>query len=82
MVNPFDITENKNISLVIDDALFLANNKIGRYKKIACSISGGADSDIMLDICTKFDTEKKIKYVFFDTGIEYEATKKHLDYRD
>lgn len=44
------------------------------------SISGGADSDIMLDIISKFGTDKNIKYVFFDTGLEYVATKEHLQY--
>lgn len=34
----------------------------------------------MLDIVTKIDTKKRVKYVFFDTGIEYQATKDHLDY--
>lgn len=50
------------------------------YKTILCSISGGSDSDIMLDICHKVDTDKKIKYVWFDTGLEYQATKNHLNY--
>lgn len=45
-----------------------------------CSISGGSDSDIMLDIVHTLDSDNKIKYVFFDTGIEYKATKDHLDY--
>lgn len=62
--------------------LILAKGKghIGRcFGNIACAVSGGSDSDIMLDILTKLDNEKKIQYVFFDTGIEYQATKKHLD---
>lgn len=49
-----------------------------KYKKILCSISGGADSDVMLDICYKVDVDKKIEYVFFDTGLEYKATRDHL----
>ena len=48
------------------------------YKKISVAISGGADSDVMLDICYKCDNNKKIDYVWCDTGLEYEATKKHL----
>lgn len=50
------------------------------YQSIMCSVSGGADSDCMLDIMTKIDANKKIKYVWIDTGLEYEATKKHLLY--
>lgn len=51
-----------------------------KYKKVMVSISGGADSDIVLDIVSKVDINNKCDYVFFDTGLEYDATKKHLDY--
>lgn len=51
-----------------------------KYHKIVCTISGGADSDIMLDICWKCDKDNKIDYVWFDTGLEYQATKDHLKY--
>lgn len=54
--------------------------KIKNYKKIICMISGGFDSDIMVDILTKLDTEKKIKYIFVNTGLEYKATIKHIEY--
>lgn len=50
------------------------------YERIFCSISGGADSDIMLDICYRCDVDNKCRYVYFDTGLEYEATKKHISY--
>lgn len=50
------------------------------YKKPICSISGGSDSDIMLDIIYRIDEQKKVTYVWFDTGLEYKATKEHLKY--
>ena len=50
------------------------------YKKALCSISGGSDSDIVLDIITKFDNYKIVDYVYFDTGLEYGATKEHIEY--
>lgn len=50
------------------------------YEKIVCSISGGSDSNDMLDICHKCDIGKKIDFVWFNTGLEYEATKDHLKY--
>ena len=34
----------------------------------------------MMDICYKCDVNRKIDYVFFDTGLEYDATKEHLSY--
>ena len=43
-----------------------------------CSLSGGSDSDIVLDILSKTDKENKVTYVWFDTGMEYDATKEHL----
>ena len=69
-------------NLNIYDSFAKANVIINQpeYNKIMCSISGGSDSDIMLDLLYKVDGEKKIKYVWFDTGIEYQATKDHLKY--
>lgn len=64
----------------IYNSFLKSGNVIGRYRNPCCSISGGKDSDIMLDLLTKIDKQKKIKYVWFDTGIEYQATKDHLDY--
>lgn len=51
-----------------------------KYNKIVCAISGGSDSDIILDIVWKCDINNKIEYVWFDTGLEYQATKDHLKY--
>jgi 3'-phosphoadenosine 5'-phosphosulfate sulfotransferase (PAPS reductase)/FAD synthetase len=50
------------------------------YKRPICSISGGSDSDIMLDLIYRIDEQKKVTYVWFDTGLEYKATKEHLKY--
>lgn len=67
---------------VIGKSLMTTYQKINdiNYNKILCSISGGSDSDILLDLCHKMDNDKKIDYVFFDTGLEYQATKEHLEY--
>lgn len=51
-----------------------------QYRTIFCSISGGSDSDIMMDIIYKVDVNKKVTYVWFDTGLEHEATKRHIEY--
>lgn len=59
-------------------AFDIINDK--RYNRILCSVSGGADSDIMLDILHRVDNDNKIRYVWFDTGLEYQATKNHLKY--
>ena len=62
----------------VQDAVLKANMQIERHRKIACLISGGSDSDIMLDLLYRLDDEKKIVYIWCDTGLEYEATKQHL----
>jgi len=53
---------------------------LGNHHSIVCSVSGGADSDIMLDMIWRLDTEKKVEYVFVDTGLEMQATKDHIEY--
>lgn len=65
---------------MVTDSFVKADSVLAKYDNITCSISGGSDSDILLDLITKIDAEKKVKYVFFDTGIEFQATKKHLEY--
>ena len=75
-------TEMAADNFTVFDSFVKANAVINdpKYKTIICSISGGSDSDIILDICKKVDVQKKIIYVWFDTGLEYKATKEHLKY--
>ena len=51
-------------------------------KPIVVSVSGGADSDIVVDIVAKchVNPETEVYYVFVDTGLEPKATHRHLDY--
>ena len=76
-----EILEKTKGNLIISDAFTKADSVLNHrdYKNIACSVSGGADSDIMIDICEKIKPHG-IHYVWFDTGIEYQATKEHLKY--
>lgn len=58
-------------------------NFMFRSERAMVSISGGADSDMMLDMIMALDPGKnyqnsEIHYTWFDTGIEYTATKQHL----
>lgn len=68
--------------ITIVDSFVKANSVINNpcYETILCSISGGSDSDVMLDLIHRVDLNKKVKYVWFNTGLEYQATKEHLDY--
>lgn len=51
------------------------------HPKAICSYSGGSDIDVLLDLTERtrraFDLPP-IKYVFFNTGIEMDATKRHV----
>lgn len=63
------------------NAILKAQDVLYRHDQIVVSISGGSDSDIVLDMVERNKREgQEIHYVFFDTGIEYKATKDHLDY--
>lgn len=58
-------------------------NLMFKAERAMVSISGGADSDVMLDMIMALDPAKnypnnEMHYVWFDTGIEYTATKQHL----
>lgn len=56
--------------------------RLREHPKAICSYSGGADSDILIDL---IETARKIapslppvKYVFFNTGLEMKATRDHV----
>lgn len=57
--------------------------RLREHPKAICSYSGGADSDIMIDVIERtrhaFDLPS-IKYCFFNTGLEMKATKDHVRY--
>lgn len=61
----------------IMECFIKANSVLKRHNKIVCSISGGSDSDIVLDLLHKIGDDH-VNYVWFDTGLEYLATKEHL----
>lgn len=62
------------------DAQMKADQVFSNARKVMVSISGGADSDIMLDLIHRKKYNCEIHYVFFNTGIEMQATLEHLDF--
>lgn len=64
----------------IQSALVKTYDYIKQHKKIMCSISGGYDSDIMLDMLERCGGHGKVTYIFNDTKLEYDATRRHLEY--
>ena len=73
-----DVPKNQTIGDNLIRAWSIINND--KYETIVCSVSGGSDSDIMVDICVRVDMHHKIRYVCFNTGLEYRATKDHIKY--
>lgn len=55
--------------------------RMREHPKAICSYSGGADSDILIDLIERtratFDLPP-VKYAFFNTGLEMKATKDHV----
>lgn len=68
--------QNEHILQAFITAENIINNR--GYKNIVCSLSGGSDSDIMLDIIYRVDYQRKVEYIYIDTGLEYAATKEHI----
>lgn len=48
------------------------------HKNILCLVSGGSDSDVMMDLLLKCGGKDKTHFAFVDTGLEYAATKEHI----
>lgn len=56
------------------------NSRLYESGRICCSISGGSDSDIVLDLLRRCDPDRKVFYFFIDTRLESKYTKEHIDY--
>ena len=76
-----DLMENCPLHSIIGENLIRGWAKVNSplYDKIICMVSGGQDSDVMLDIIWRCDLDGKATYAWFDTGLEYQATKDHLE---
>ena len=70
--------DTENYTIV--DSYAKAIRRINEGNLVLCSISGGSDSDIVLDIIHNVDEDRKVNYYWIDTGLEYEATKEHLKF--
>lgn len=77
------MTEYKCPNTATELALGRMKTHLCKHSNIYVGISGGSDSDIMLDMIERIvkdepQLRRRIHYVFWNTGIEYQATKKHL----
>lgn len=67
-------------NIVIFDSFVKTDATIPNYKKVLVAVSGGSDSDIVVDLFTQLFSPNDIEWVWYDTGIEYQATKDHLTF--
>ena len=60
----------------------IITRRLKEHPNAICSYSGGADSDILIDLIEQarkiVPSLPKVKYVFFNTGLEMKATKDHV----
>ena len=76
----YDLAEYTAGNTTITDSIGMTYAILQKYQRPMCAISGGSDSDIVIDLCSRLDTERKTRYVWYNTGLEYQATKEHLAY--
>lgn len=67
-------------NLTIIDSLGVCLRHVNDHRKILVSVSGGSDSDTMMDLIIRCGGRDKATFVFFNTGLEYEATKRQIQY--
>lgn len=67
-------------NLAIADMAMKCEAVFSTHSHAHVGISGGADSDVMLDLCERVREVAPIEvgYVFIDTGLEYRATREHV----
>lgn len=71
------ISKNRNIN----GAFFKAIGVLDPSINTMVSVSGGSDSDILVDFVTRsLNNIDNVHFVFFNTGLELDATKNHIDY--
>ncbi|MEE5993709.1 MAG: phosphoadenosine phosphosulfate reductase family protein [Oscillospiraceae bacterium] len=73
-----EISEIHNMAVF--DSFIKCESVMNGSNTALCSLSGGSDSDIVLDMLSRLETTGQIIYYWVNTGLEYQATKEHLDY--
>lgn len=85
-MNPLEFDKTKYITpaaaFAIYETIVKMYQHFGNHDRILISVSGGSDSDCIIHLVCKYFPEylHKCVFVWVDTGLEYEATKRHLQY--
>lgn len=62
----------------IQSTIIKCYDHVQDHNKIMCAVSGGYDSDIMLDLIIRCGGGNKTDFYWYDTGLEYDATREHI----
>lgn len=80
MIDTTELLASVPDNFVIRDALIRCAEIVDSHNDIYCAISGGADSDVMLDMLLRCGARDKTRFAFINTGVEYRATLEHLKF--
>lgn len=58
----------------------IENQILKEHTNIVVAISGGSDSDVLIDLFSQHKNTHNIRFVFFNTGLESKYTHEHLRY--
>jgi 3'-phosphoadenosine 5'-phosphosulfate sulfotransferase (PAPS reductase)/FAD synthetase len=79
-VSILDVLKDAPRNLTIEDALTKCYSVLKDHERVVASVSGGSDSDVIMDLIIRCGGKGKTRFVFFNTGLEYEATKEQLNF--
>lgn len=80
MIDTTELLASAPANFVIRDALIRCAEVVDGHNNIYSFVSGGADSDVMLDMLMRCGARDKTRFVFINTGVEYRATLEHLNF--
>lgn len=75
-----DVLSDSPLNEDIQAMLVKCYSEVQSHQRIVASISGGSDSDVMLDLLVRCGGKSKTTFVFFNTGLEYAATRQHIHF--
>ena len=69
-------------TFAVYDGFCKTKSVMDQHSRILVSVSGGSDSDDMVDVVEHLKPRSgcEVDYVWFNTGIEMDATKAHIRY--
>lgn len=77
-MNFSELLDSAPNNLTIADAIGKCWQQINNHDEIIVSVSGGSDSDIMMDLIIRCGGKDKATFIFFNTGLEYAATRRQI----